>query len=228
MRQYWEQKQQAPDAILLFRMGDFYELFYDDAELGARVLGITLTSRDGGRTPLAGIPHHALEGYLSKLVAAGYKVAISEQIEDPRQAKGVVKRALARIVTAGTLTDDSLLERTRSNVLAAVCRQGSSGQTGTAQEQWHSFELGLASLELSTGEFIVQTCPTKTLLDELGRLDPAEILLPDESPAGPESVAELLREQLEAVITYRTPADFTSERAAQVLREHFETSGLSR
>jgi DNA mismatch repair protein MutS len=82
MRQYWEQKQQVPDAILLFRMGDFYELFFDDAELGARVLGITLTSRDGGRTPLAGIPHHALEGYLAKLVEAGYKVAISEQTED--------------------------------------------------------------------------------------------------------------------------------------------------
>jgi DNA mismatch repair protein MutS len=92
-------------------MGDFYELFYDDAELGARVLGITLTSRDGGKTPLAGIPHHALESYLAKLVAAGYKVAISEQTEDASQAKGVVQRAIVRVVTPGTLTDDGLLDR---------------------------------------------------------------------------------------------------------------------
>ena len=103
MRQYWEQKRQVPGAILLFRMGDFYEMFYDDAELAARVLGITLTSRDRGKTPLAGIPHHALEPYLAKLVTAGYKVAISEQIEDPRQARGVVQRAVVRIVTMGVI-----------------------------------------------------------------------------------------------------------------------------
>ncbi|MEW6253257.1 MAG: DNA mismatch repair protein MutS, partial [Planctomycetota bacterium] len=141
MRQYWEQKQQAPDAILLFRMGDFYELFFEDAELGSRLLGLTLTSRDGGRTPLAGIPHHALETYLARLVAAGCKVAISEQIEDPRQARGVVQRAIVRIVTPGTLTDEALLERTRSNVLAAIVAT--------------PVEAGLAILELSSGRFDV-------------------------------------------------------------------------
>ena len=219
MRQYWEQKQQAPKAILLFRMGDFYEMFYDDAELGARVLGITLTSRDGGRTPLAGIPHHALESYLSKLVTAGYKVAISEQIEDPRQAKGVVDRAIVRIVTPGTLTDEGLLERTQSNVLAAVVLQ--------------SPEAGLAVLELSTGRFDVQTCPyggadqtPQRLLDELGRLDPAEILLPESAQAGRNPLEAELRARLNAAITYRNPADFSAQRAAQLLREHFETSGL--
>ncbi len=226
MRQYWEQKRQAPEAILLFRMGDFYEMFYEDAELGARALGITLTSRDGGKTPLAGIPHHALETYLAKLVAAGFRVAISEQIEDPRQAKGVVQRAIVRVVTPGTLTDDALLERTRSNVLAAIVGGGAerSHAAGT--------DVGLAWLELSTGEFVVQTHPRDggvlpaRLLDELARLEPAEILLPDESPATRQPVAEELRGRTSAATTYRSPADFTPERAAQILREHFETAGL--
>lgn len=220
-----------PDAFLLFRMGDFYELFYDDAELAARVLGITLTSRDGGRTPLAGIPHHALETYLSRLVAAGYKVAISEQIEDPKLAKGIVQRALVRIVTPGTLTDEALLERTRSNVLAAAV--------------WQGRDAGLASLELSTGQFTVQMCPCGPgtssaeesstgvlpvkLLDEVARLAPAEILLPDEPSGGPvsyRSLASQFRERVGAAVTYRTPADFTTQRAAQILREYFETAGL--
>ncbi|RME39691.1 MAG: DNA mismatch repair protein MutS, partial [Planctomycetota bacterium] len=106
MRQYVEQKRKVGDAILLFRMGDFYETFYDDAVLCSKVLGIALTSRDKNSdhpVPLAGIPYHALDGYLKKLVAAGYKVAVSEQLEDPKQAKGVVKRDVVRIVTAGTL-----------------------------------------------------------------------------------------------------------------------------
>jgi len=218
MRQYWQQKQEAGDAILLFRMGDFYEMFYDDAVLGARVLGITLTSRDSGKTPLAGIPHHALESYLSKLVVAGYKVAISEQIEDPKQAKGVVDRAIVRIVTPGTLTDDGLLERTRSNVLAAVAYQPP--------------EVGLATLELSAGRFDVQSfswaadTPPVRLLDELGRVEPAEILLPEGTRVGRHPLEELLRERVSATVTYRSAADFTPERAAQLLREHFETSGL--
>jgi len=215
MRQYRDQKAQAGDALLLFRMGDFYEMFYDDAELGARVLGITLTSRDGGRTPLAGIPHHALEGYLARLVAAGHKVAISEQIEDPRQAKGVVQRAIVRIVTPGTLTDEALLERTRSNVLAAICVPVDGGQ-----------EAGLAALELASGEFVVQTGPLGRLLDELGRLQPAEILLADEGPTHRTDLASLLAERTSVPLTYRNPADFTAARADQLLREHFETAGL--
>jgi hypothetical protein len=136
MRQYWEQKRQAGEALLLFRMGDFYEMFYDDAKAAAKLLGIALTSRDRGKTPLAGIPHHALDGYLAKLVAAGRRVAISEQIQDPRQAKGVVDRAIVRIVTPGTLTDEGLLDQQQSNVLAAVFPE-------------HD-QAGIATLELST------------------------------------------------------------------------------
>ncbi|MGE0480417.1 MAG: DNA mismatch repair protein MutS [Phycisphaerae bacterium] len=212
MRQWHEQKRQSPDALLLFRMGDFYELFYDDALAGARLLGITLTSRDGGRTPLAGIPHHALESYLAKLVAAGVKVAISEQLEDPRDAKGVVKRGIARIVTPGTLTDDALLTRTQSNILAAVVRQPPLA--------------GVAALELSTGQFTVQLCPEIRLLDELGRLGPAEVLLPEASHVERDGFENDVRQRLGCAVSHRPDADFQRHRAAKLLEEQFETRGL--
>jgi len=212
MRQYWEQKQQAAGALLLFRMGDFYELFYDDAKLAAKALGIALTSRDRGKTPLAGIPHHALDGYLAKLVAAGYKVAISEQVEDPKQAKGVVKRALVRIVTPGTLTDDGLLEGTQSNVLAALCQHGD--------------ETGIATLELSTGQLYVQLCDESRLLDELCRIDPAEVLLAEWPEVGRHPLEPEIRERTGAAVTYRPATDFNPHRAEQLLEEQFETRGL--
>jgi DNA mismatch repair protein MutS len=212
MQQYWQQKQQVGQAILLFRMGDFYEMFYEDAELAARVLGIMLTSRDGGRTPLAGIPHHALESYLAKLVAAGYKVAISEQIEDPRQAKGIVDRAIVRIVTPGTLTDEALLDRTRSNLVAAVCLQHGAG--------------GIAALELSTGDFHVRMCPPQQIVDELCRLEPAEVLLADDAAAGPHALEADIRDRVRAAITYRSPTDFSVSRAEQVLKDHFGIARL--
>ena len=130
MRQYVEQKKRVGEAILLFRMGDFYETFYEDAVLCSKVLGIALTSRnknDDNPIPLAGIPYHALDAYLKKLVAAGYKVAISEQLEDAKQAKGVVRRDVVRIVTAGTLTDDSLLASTDDSTPASMTRGPYSG-----------------------------------------------------------------------------------------------------
>lgn len=212
MRQWHEQKRQAGDALLLFRMGDFYELFYEDAVAGARLLGITLTSRDGGRTPLAGIPHHALESYLSKLVAAGRKVAISEQTEDAKLAKGVVSRAIVRVVTPGTLTDDALLQRTQSNVLAAAHVAGE--------------EAGLAALEISTGELVVQLCRRAHLADELARLAPAEILLSDESPTQRLALEGELRERSGAAITYRSSADFTPHQSIRRLTAQYETRGL--
>ncbi|MCH8806818.1 MAG: DNA mismatch repair protein MutS, partial [Planctomycetes bacterium] len=205
-------KSDYPDLLLFFRMGDFYEMFYEDAERGAKLLGIALTSRDNGKTPLAGIPHHALETYLAKLVAAGCKVAISEQVEDAKQAKGVVKRAVVRIVTPGTLTDDALLDQTRSNVLAAVWQQG--GQAG------------VASLELSTGQFVVQTCAEALLVDELCRLAPAEILLPAGPHVGRHPLDRELRERSGAATTYRDASDFSVHRAGELLAEQFETRGL--
>src|SRR3954469_20543180 len=122
MQQYRDAKQAAGDALLLFRMGDFYELFDDDAKIAARTLGIALTSRDKGDDPMpmAGFPYHQLDAYLAKIIAAGHRAAICEQVEDPKQAKGLVKREVTRIVTPGTLTDDALLDPQSSNFLAAV------------------------------------------------------------------------------------------------------------
>ncbi|RMF78756.1 MAG: DNA mismatch repair protein MutS, partial [Planctomycetota bacterium] len=212
MRQYWTQKQQAGDAILLFRMGDFYELFYDDAVLAARVLGLTLTSRDKGQTPLAGIPYHALEGYLARLVNAGYKVAISEQVEDPKQAKGVVERAIVRIVTPGTLTDDGLLDQTRPNILAAICPDEP--------------QVGVATVELSTGELAVWMCDEGALLDELARVAPAEVLLAEWSGVGRHPLAEPIRERTGACVTHRNATDFNPHRAQALIEEQFEVRGL--
>ncbi len=209
MRQYREQKAQAGDALLLFRMGDFYELFYEDAELASRVLGITLTSRDDARTPMAGIPYHALDGYLARLVAAGYKVAISEQLEDPAKAKGLIQRGLSRIVTPGTLTDEALLDRARSNLVAAVCETGP--------------ECGIAALELSTGLFTVQLCPAARLIDELTRLAPAEALLPEPPRGGRHPREDELRERIGCAVTARPGTEFAPQHAEQTLREQYET-----
>src|SRR3954464_8974925 len=126
MRQYQQFKQQHPDYVLFFRMGDFYEMFWEDAKLAARVLGVTLTSRSRGgldaedAIPMAGVPFHAVEGYLRRMIAAGHKVAICEQTEDAALAKGLVKRDVVRLMTAGTLTDDPLLDGRNDNFLAAV------------------------------------------------------------------------------------------------------------
>ena len=119
MRQYFHFKKKHPEYLLLFRMGDFYELFYDDAKLASRTLGIALTQRTEG-VPMAGVPFHSIDAYLKKLIVAGLRVAICEQVEDAKLAKGVVKRDVTRLVTPGTLTDDSLLEGRRGNYLAAI------------------------------------------------------------------------------------------------------------
>ncbi|MFN0136101.1 MAG: DNA mismatch repair protein MutS, partial [Phycisphaerae bacterium] len=214
MRQYVEQKRQVQDAILLFRMGDFYELFYEDAKVAAKLLGITLTSRDTGRTPLAGIPYHALDGYLAKLVAAGKKVAISEQIEDAAAAKGVIQRSVVRIVTPGTLTEDSLLDRSRANTLAAVWRDGQQSA-------------GIAALELSTGEFTIHLCDETRVIDELIRAAPAEVLLPESRGVGRDPLELDIGQRVGASVTYRTAADFSAHRAEQVLLRQFETRSLA-
>ena len=214
MRQYVEQKAQAPDAILLFRMGDFYEMFYDDAETAARVLGLALTSRSKSENPvpLAGIPYHALEGYLARLVQAGYKVAISEQTEDPRQAKGVVKRDIVRIVTPGTLTDDALLDTGRNNYLAAICPRGN--------------EVGLAVVELSTGEFWVQACGAQGVLDELVRLRPSELITIERPIGERDDLAQQYRALTDGVISTRPAHVFEPTRAERSLHEHFGVATL--
>ncbi|MDP1798212.1 MAG: DNA mismatch repair protein MutS [Planctomycetaceae bacterium] len=178
MARYLEVKAQNPGALLLFRMGDFYELFYEDAQTAAKVLGLTLTSRDKGSpnpTAMAGFPYHALNGYLQKLVRAGFRAAICEQVEDPKQAKGLVKREVTQVVTPGTLTDDALLDPRESNFLACVA---------PGKEV-----CGLAWLELSTGRFWVMDVALANVADELARIRPAECLLPEDARQHPVQLA---------------------------------------
>ena len=164
-RQYLALKREVPPgAILMFRLGDFYEMFGEDAIVAAPILGATLTHR--GNQPMCGVPHHALNAYLAKLIRAGKTAALVDQVEDPKTAKGLVRRDITRIVTPGTVTEDGLLDETVNNYVAAV-----SG-------------LGLALLDLATGEFGVEQYPTQEKLDEaLERYNPAEMLVPDENNA---------------------------------------------
>src|SRR5437763_2038869 len=153
MQQYREAKERHPGMLLLFRMGDFYELFDEDAGTAARLLGLTLTSRDK-TVSMAGFPHHSSESYLRKLLQAGHRVAICDQVEDPAFAKGLVRREVTGVVTPGTLTDDGLLDPRQSNHLVAVTPRGSL--------------VGLAWVELSTGQFLAADVPWQRLGDELG------------------------------------------------------------
>jgi DNA mismatch repair protein MutS len=170
MRQFFAAKAEYPDILLFFRMGDFYELFYDDARKAARLLDITLTQRGssaGAPIPMAGVPVHAYEGYLARLVALGESVAICEQIGDPALAKGLVERKVVRIVTPGTVTDEALLEERRDTLLMAIAR----GRGG----------FGLAWADLAGGRFLCNEVDSEdALLAELARLEPAELLLADE------------------------------------------------
>ncbi|MAL02935.1 MAG: DNA mismatch repair protein MutS [Arenimonas sp.] len=170
MKQFFAAKAEYPDILLFFRMGDFYELFYDDARKAARLLDITLTQRGssgGAPIPMAGVPVHAYEGYLARLVALGESVAICEQIGDPAASKGLVERKVVRIVTPGTVTDEALLQERRDTLLMAVSR----GRTG----------FGLAWADLAGGRFLVsEVADEDQLAAEIARLDPAELLLPDE------------------------------------------------
>src|SRR5256885_7434914 len=151
MRQYLDAKGQHRDAILLFRMGGFYEMFYEDALVASRALELTLTSRskgaNGGGIPMCGVPFHAIDGYITRLVRKGFRVAICDQVEDPRKAKGIVKREVVRVVSPGTLTDAKYLDAREPAFLMSV--HASDG----ARRLQPSVTLGVALLDLSTGEF---------------------------------------------------------------------------
>ena len=219
MKQFHQFKQKYPDCILFFRMGDFYETFYEDAKLCSKVLGLTLTSRNKGDNPipLAGVPYHAVEGYLKKMLEAGYKVAVCEQVEDPRIAKGVVKRDIVRIVTPGTLTDDILLDAKKDNFLCAISL-GARNQTAIS---W---------VDISTGHFFAQQLPEGKLLDELLRLSPAECLLPDRRgelfEAETKKLARDITQLTKASLTERPSWYFDPYQARQRLLKHFGTATL--
>ncbi len=207
MQQYLDAKAACPDAVLLFRMGDFYEMFNDDARTAACVLNLTLTSRDKDKgadsTPMAGFPYHQLENYLAKLIAAGLRAAICDQVEDPRQAKGIVKREVTRIVSSGTLTDDALLDPRTSNYLAAL----SLGDDDAS--------VGLAWVELSTGRFFASQLDRKRLADELARIGPVECLVSDAVGELPVIVDDRM------AVTRRPAWAFSPHASRQNLTKHF-------
>ena len=180
MRQYLEVKAQYPDAIVFFRLGDFYEMFYDDAVYASRVLSLTQTTRDKGKenpVPMCGVPHHAARGYIARLTELGHRVAICEQLEDPKLVKGLVKRGVVRIVTPGVILDEESLEPRAPNYVAAVAGDSRDG-------------FGLAFIDVTTGDFrATEAATTEGLLDELARVDPREILL----PRGQGDLAALIR-----------------------------------
>lgn len=214
MQQYYELKEQNPDCILFFRLGDFYEMFGDDAKVASKVLEIALTSREAGpqgRIPMCGIPHHAAEGYLEKLVRSGYRVAICEQIEDPKEAKGVVKRDVVRVVTPGTFVEGNI-EAEENQFLVAL--------------GWEAKSMALASLDMSTGEFMTVALPTSASLEnELRRLRPAEILI----TADWSGLASLraLAQDLGSVVTEVGDKQGSLAAGSQVLLQHFNVSTLT-
>ena len=168
MQQWREAKSRHRDSLLFFRVGDFYELFHGDAEEGAKLLGLTLTSRNNGaaaRVPLAGVPAKALDDYLARLVKLGRRVAICDQVEDPAEAKGIVKREVTETVTPGTVLADGLLTERKNNFLVSVVAAGDR-------------EYAIAAIDVSTGDMVVQAVPTEELRAELGRLEPSELLAP--------------------------------------------------
>ncbi|MDH4098995.1 MAG: DNA mismatch repair protein MutS [Nitrospirota bacterium] len=216
MRQYNEIKARYQDAILFFRMGDFYEMFGDDAVRAAKILEIALTARNKGKgdeTPLCGVPYHAADGYLAKLVRQGFKVAICEQVEDPRLAKGIVKREVIRVVTPGTVLSPDLLNANDNNYLVSV---------SPFQDR-----IGLAFVDLSTGDIFVSRVSSdpsfSTLRDEIGRFAPTEAILPSRLESSP--LAEMLREMIRSVIPVEDRA-FDTTRSEKVLTEYYGVASL--
>jgi len=214
MRQYAEIKGRNPDAVLLYRMGDFYEMFDDDAKIASKVLGLTLTSRNHGgaeNTPLAGFPYHALDRYAHRLVKAGYKIAVCEQTEDPKAAKGIVKRDIVEVITAGTATEGSIIEDKANNFILAASRAGG--------------RIGIAVCDLSTGQFEVEELSENEIGHELVRINPSEIV----AVKGEEGFFRKVSadQYQKAVISPYDPWKFSPDTAVSALKEHFQVASLN-
>ena len=210
MRQYLALKQQAGRHLLFYRMGDFYELFYEDAERAARLLNLTLTKRgtsNGSPIPMAGVPFHAMEGYLARLVALGESVAICEQIGDPATSKGPVERQIVRIVTPGTLTDEALLPAKSDRIIAAVCTARINRQE----------RCGLAWMNLANGDFKITECDPSLLVSELHRLEPAELVCSDQAN---------LQAPDKTTLSTTPEWHFHTDAARDVLHTHFQVDSL--
>jgi len=218
MRQYWEIKEKYPDTVLFFRIGDFYETFESDAELISRELEIVLTSRSksgDNRIPLAGVPYHAADGYIAKLVGKGYKVAVVDQVGDTKNTKGIVKRELVRVITPGTVIDSTMLSSSASSCLLALCPD-------MKNNLW-----GMALLDISTGEFFVAMADHDTgfqnILSEIARYRPAECIIPSTVP---DEMKERVRER-GVVVTLFKDEEFSEQRARRNLLEHFHVASLA-
>ncbi|MCL6590312.1 MAG: DNA mismatch repair protein MutS [Firmicutes bacterium] len=214
VQQYLDIKKEYPDCILFFRLGDFYEMFFEDAQTASRELEIVLTGRDSGneRIPMCGVPYHAVSGYLAKLLGKGYKVAICEQIEDPKAAKGIVERAVVRVVTPGTVIEEQLLKDKLNNYLAAIVLEGNF---------W-----GVAYVDLSTGDFRATQIPknqTQSLFTELTRIKPAELIIPEKDQQTLNQMTQLS----DTIITKLHSGIFQQERAYRILTDHFKVQNLS-
>lgn len=223
MEQYVEIKAANPNALLFYRMGDFYELFFHDAEEASRALGITLTKRGkhlGEDIPMCGVPYHAAEDYLQKLISLGYRVAVCEQMENPAEAKkrgskSVVRRDVVRLVTPGTITEEKLLEPGRANHLASVSR---------IRQSEENTELAIAWIDISTGDFLVTTSSPANLSADLARIDPSEIVHPDSI-----NDDDLLREILDhsgAALSPQPSHSFDSQTGAERMQRYFEVKSL--
>ncbi|MFX1368567.1 MAG: DNA mismatch repair protein MutS, partial [Promethearchaeota archaeon] len=215
-RQYLELKKQYSDCILLFRLGDFYEMFNEDAKVASKDLDIVLTSRGEGvsKWPMCGVPHHAVESYVAKLLEKGHTVAVADQVEDASQAKGLVKRDVVRVVTPGTVLESGMLEDSTNNYLVALIQ--------------HDDTIGIAAVDVSTGEFIATelkaSYTSEEILNELGRLKPTEILLP-ESASKQHGILEQLEEP-GIKLTFRNDLDFSASSAEDRLKEQFGVATL--
>ena len=222
LRQYMSVKEKHLDKLLLFRMGDFYEIFFDDAAIAARTLKITLTSRNkksDDAVPMCGFPHHAATGYIATLVQAGHKVVVCDQVEDPKLAKGLVRREVTKIITPGVNLESDNLNPDQDNFLAAI-----------SHSQQKTVLFGLALLDVSTGKFrVTELSNLETLLDELGRCDPTEILLPPlHTSRNHDDWQKDIREQFSrAHFTLRPESDsFSPDQGRKLLCQHFGTLNL--
>ncbi len=224
MRQYFDAKRQHRDAIVFFRMGDFYEMFYEDALTASRALELTLTSRskdsEGNNIPMCGIPHHAADGYLTRLVKKGYRVAICEQVEDPRKAKGIVRREVVRVVSPGTLTDAGYLEAREPAYLMSIVGAAS-------RRPADDLRVGVALIDLSTGEFTTAEYHggqgLQAVNDEIAVLRPRELVVPEAT-----DLVDRLTEaaRLQIAVTRADDWGFESEAARQTLLEQLDAHGL--
>ncbi len=215
MKEYLATKEQYKDCILMCRIGDFYEMFFDDAKTASRELELTLTGKDCGleeRAPMCGVPFHAVDTYIGRLVRKGYKVAVCDQVEDPKTAKGLVKREVTRVVTPGTNLDLTMMEEGRNNYLTSIVSTGD--------------RFGLASCDISTGEFLIsETDQLQRLADEIGKLAPSEIICNEATMISGLDIADL-KGRLGVMISPLSERYFDSESCETILRDHFHTATM--